>query len=406
MGRIALCYPDRFKGAGALVVAGTLSSPDMGRDAVVTAQPMDAFGAAFGDGSVPGMYLGGDGFDVGVDNRNIDWTDGSTTWTAAVGPNKTYTATEYVAAIVAAMNAAEGITTIAGGFSGSNHMWLQFPTARRLLGSTGSNSSTSIWNESGFGRTDTGLATVHTAPEARHSPHMMVGVDCGAAVTVDVVSAILYGDDECDFSDVKAYGGDLGFTALKTRHQFENSPTRWPTKLTLSPRGARDFNHLQGAIAASTKTHRYWALSWRDQGEARERYIGHFGAYPAVQSSSAHVRALRGHRPVDLAQPMGVERYYSQSLAKHWRCPLALEQWPVADYRTVFVGAVEADMSTAPGLVLVNYDDIKAGTVDWEDEADRGLALYATLVETPNGANWVGAGSVYIDAEFVFAQVR
>ena len=61
MGRIALCYPDRFKGAGALVVAGTLSSPDMGRDAVVTAQPMDAFGAAFGDGSVPGMYLGGDG---------------------------------------------------------------------------------------------------------------------------------------------------------------------------------------------------------------------------------------------------------------------------------------------------------------------------------------------------------
>ena len=59
MGRIALCYPDRFKGAGALVVAGTLSSPDMGRDAVVTAQPMDAFGAAFGDGSVPGMYLGG-----------------------------------------------------------------------------------------------------------------------------------------------------------------------------------------------------------------------------------------------------------------------------------------------------------------------------------------------------------
>ena len=223
---------------------------------------------------------------------------------------------------------------------------------------------------------------------------------------MDVVAAILHGDDLCSYTNVKAYGGDLGFTALNTRHALENSPSRWPTKLALSPRGERDFNFLQGAVAATTKTHRYWMLSWRDQGPAKERFIGHFGAYPAVQATSAHVRALRGHRPLDLAEPMGVERYYAQALAKHWRLPVALEQWPIADYRSVFFGAVEQDMSTAPGLVLINYDDIKSGAVDWEDEADRGLALYATIVETPAGSDWVGAGAVYIDAEFVFQQVR
>lgn len=413
MGRIALCFPNQFSAEGVTYPQASVPVPDMTKDRAFTAQPMEAFAAAFGEGAVSGMPLGGSAFDVDGSNDYVDWTDGVTTWAARVSPHRTYTKRELLDKVVAAMNAAEGVTTISGGFTASGAFYFLFPGNRTLLVSSGANASTSLWAEMGWastvgGGSDSAAGVVHVAPQVRHNPHTFVAIDCGEAKSVDVVTAILFGDDSCDYSDVMVFGGDLGLPGGMTRHRLRNVfNTYFPTELALSNRPSRDMNYLQGAIASSTVSHRYWVFSWRDLSDgAKERFVGHVGAWPANQSSSMHVRKLRGHRPVDLGEPMGVSRYYTQTLPKFWRLPVALEQWPIQEYRNTWVTAIEKSVTTEPCVVLVNYNDIRSGDLNWNDEADRGLALYACMTEFPSGADWVGEAAVYADAEFVFEQVR
>lgn len=404
MGRFAIGHPNHA--AGATIVQASLSRPEMPASEILSPVPGKAFGSSYGSGSVQGMSLGGSAFDVDSSNDQVDWTDGVTTWNATI-PTGAWTKKQLGDLIAAAMNAAEGISTITFSPSASGKFAFVFPSNRTLLLATGANASSSVWEEIGFDvSSDTSSTKIHVADERRDSTHVFVALDLGSAKSVDIVTAILGGDDDCDFSDVMVFGGDIGIPSGLTRNRVRNVfNTYFPTEISLSDRATSDDNLLQGAVTGETKTHRYWVFSWRDVGTAQDRFVGHIGLWPALRSSFANIRSLRGHDLVDPSEPMGVERAYSQDLPKRWALPVAIEQWTVADWRSVFVAATRQGMKTDPGVVLLDFDTIRSGSDDFEDCVENGRAIYATMPEKNEPAT-VGALDAYVDASYRFEQFR
>jgi hypothetical protein len=182
-----------------------------------------------------------------------------------------------------------------------------------------------------------------------------------------------------------------------------HTPSARPSEAT-SPE-----NTLQLAFAASDQ--RYLALSWRHWSGAGaskpKRLVGLAMAFEAEQPTTQTVTEIEGHELADMAEAIGPDNYYPVPLAQFWRLPLGIDQWPVAEYRSVLLPL--ARMGKTKGrLVMLNYNNMADGVsgFDVDDEVARGNVLWCSLPLPPGSADYSGAESGSVTSEMVAEQIR
>ena len=335
-------------------------------------------------------------FDVGPDNKFLDTDLGTATLTEG-----SYVEAQQLAAEI--RSKLQAIDATFNCYVASSQRFTIERTAGNfsLLWLTGANAANSIGREIGFTTTadQTGSAA-YSAHKARHSTHTFVLFDAGAGIAPAAVAAILDGDDDTDYGDVRIYG----FTSAiqLTRYVWAASGA---ISTAFSARPAREENTIQIARPAMAGgTRRWWLLSWRHFDESPRHDIGLVRAFAAVGSATRTVRELRGHRLDDPSEPLGPGNYYPPTLAKGWVLPLDFDAWEDSEWRTVGHAIVRHGRTSAL-LVAVNWTDIVAGTLLAQDEADRGLLLWAVAEALPED-DYSGQGSAYLSASMTLRQLR
>lgn len=281
-----------------------------------------------------------------------------------------------------------------------------------ILWDTGTNSANNIGPEMGFDTTDddTGAST-YIADEARFSTVTVIVYDLGAATAVDLFALILDGDDDTDY-------GEGTFSGVASRLRIHGHASALPPipqvwadnaslTLTPSPRPAEDENTLQVAYQSAPSSYRYCAVVWHHLDESQTHHVGLAGAFAELSSNTRTLVEIDGHGLIDAAEALGVGNAYPAPHEIFWRLPLGFDEWEEADYRTVIHAAVRHSKTT-PLLVLVRYagtGGIEDGTLNAEDEADKGLVLWGSVVDFSLDS-FSGASSAYLTGELVIEQVR
>ena len=107
---------------------------------------------------------------------------------------------------------------------------------------------------------------------------------------------------------------------------------------------------------------------------------------------------------LNTGQPLGVDNYYPVQRLRRWVAPLAFDAWPAAEYRTVVQGVVHHGRQD--GLLwALRWDYIVAGTVDAQDEADKGFLIWGSLHDYSLDT-YVGESADYISGEITIEQIR
>lgn len=402
-----------------LIDSHSLESVSFPADNVETKWPRRVFGPIGLDGDVKGGS-----FDIDPDFAWLDLDLGAGEVSIPFSPH-TYDGLELANHVGVVVRAFTGDATFDVKRTGEGRRFsIERSTAFDILGTSGSHADASILGEIGFAAyPGASIADAVYAGQPgyqglfdRVSTHSWIRWDAGSGKTIDpdVVLLQLDGDDDTDFSvtgvksDVKVYSADA--TSIPTRAGFigatasvEHTPSDRPSETT-SPE-----NTLQ--LAFTTADQRYWMLSWRHwsgSGDAKpRRLIGLAMAFEAEQPTTQTVTEIEGHELADMAEAIGPDNYYPVPLAQFWRLPLGIDQWPVAEYRSVLLPL--ARMGKTKGrLVMLNYNNMADGVsgFDVDDEVARGNVLWCSLPLPPGSADYSGAESGSVTSEMVAEQIR
>ena len=258
----------------------------------------------------------------------------------------------------------------------------------------------------GFDKVDLSGSASYTAPEARYGTDHWAVFDLGSAKGFTLGACILEGGDDVAWntaaSVVKLYGSasNLGPT---DRSVWEASAAK---TLTFSNRPDEDQNKIQIAFdtAGAAMSYRYWAFSWRYFDADPLHAVGLRKALVKYGSSSRQVTQLRSHGLVDSTPALGVRSYYPSQRLQVWRAPLNFDNWEASDYRSVVTKVVRAGRATGLAWSL-RWSAVADGTYDADDEADKGVLLWAALQDYSED-DYGGAASDFISGEITLEQVR
>ena len=254
---------------------------------------------------------------------------------------------------------------------------------------------------------DDGPGLGFPADDERYSTHTFIRWDLAKSLTLNLVACQLGGDSLTDFDTVNVY---MNSTNLGNRR--ESWAAAATHKLEFSARPSEDENRLQVAYPTSPSAVFQVFFSWEHIDSSQVHEVGlvaglvKVGSTTQAEGSSATrtLAQLSGHGLFDDADPLGVNTYYPAQTLKRWRTPLAFDSWELADYRAVVHELVRLGRST-PMVWALNWTTIFDGTLNAEDEADKGLLFWGALAEYSLD-DYQGATSSYISGTLAIEQVR
>lgn len=267
--------------------------------------------------------------------------------------------------------------------------------------------SNSIASTIGFADSNLSGSSSYTGPELRpNGSDTVVEIDTralspsGSAADPDMLAVILYGDDDTDFSDVRFYGASTSLAA---------SSQAWRTigeTVTLSPRGVRSdargvlINPVQVGYRTSGTPRRYWRFQWTHADESTVHRVGIVYAAAALQSDYRTLAEIQEHECED--RTAGVETLYPTEALRRWRVVATAERWQSDDWDAVWAPLSDHGRGRLAAWAL-NWNDITAGTLNAEDEADAGFLFLGRLRSVPTIA-YSGSESAALSGEVEFVQ--
>ena len=344
-----------------------------------------------------------------VGDSTLTLTPGSYNGTTLASEITTqFAASTHAASWIADYNVANGLFQFYDG-AGS-------PTNLKILWKTGNhgtdNANDSMVKELGWvdpegSATDTTQETSHTAPYSRWNTHTYAFIKLPQAKELrawlcEVANQELgYQDTTIDVSNIKIYGADAN---LGTLYNWQSSA---PDSLTFSAGPYFSENQIRLAHKASgaSSDKLCWLFSWRHQDQHKTHSVKLCKAFERVWSATGRtLTTLKRQGMLNTGQPLGVDNYYPVQRLRRWVAPLAFDAWPAAEYRTVVQGVVHHGRQD--GLLwALRWDDIVAGTVDAQDEADKGFLIWGALHDYSLDT-YVGESADYISGEITIEQIR
>jgi len=361
-------------------------------------------------------------FEVDNNNRYIDIEDSSAnteTLTLALG---IYTGVDLAAEIEAKLVASTYASAWVAGYTlGVGKFQIFDPSLLssqiKILWKTGThgsdNADDSMVREIGWVNpegtvTDTGLSHDHTSPYGRWNTHTYAQFKLPEARDLrawmcEVANRELGEQDTTiSVSEIKMYGASVSLGA-----PLANWQSNAAVNITFSPGGDFSENQIRLAYynsgAASTES--YWYFSWRHQDSHKTHVVKLCKAFERTWSDTGRtLTTLRRHGILNTGQSLGIDNYYPVQRLRRWVAPLGFDAWPASEYRTVIQGVVHHGRQV--GLMwALRWDDIVAGTVDAEDEADKGYLLWATLQDYSRDT-YVGESADFISGDIEIEQLR
>ena len=355
-------------------------------------------------------------FEVSTGRQWIDLSETAPPVTVAIQvPVGVYTGTGLAQAIRAAIAATSGLfNSYQVTWTGGRFRILStsiVTTTFSLLWNSGAHGAAgagdSIAHLIGFRAIDLGPGDDFQAQDYRYSTHTFVRWVLTKAVSSNLAACQLYGDGSTAFT-----GANLYIHSSNLGNRRESWAAAASTALTFSSRPTETENVIQVAWPASAATGSQIFFSWEHIDESEVHQVGlvallrKTGSTVQAEGSSPSrtVTQLRGHGLLDDSQGLGVNTYYPARTLKRWTTPLSFDAWELADYRAVIHKLVR--LGRQVGFVwALNWTDLYAGTVDADDEAERGLLFWAALQDYSLDDR-EGATSAYLSGTITIEQVR
>tara|TARA_R110000824_G_scaffold7944_1_gene36241 strand:- start:4144 stop:5397 length:1254 start_codon:yes stop_codon:yes gene_type:complete len=361
-------------------------------------------------------------FEVDNDNRYIDIEDsGANTETLSI-PRGSYTGPNFVIAInaqfaasthapewIADYNPVSGIFSfLDASISPTNNIKLLWKT-----GPNGSdNTDKSLAREIGFvnpggDAADTALGITQQASYGRWNTHTFIRFKLDTSESLrawicEIDNQSLGSKDETiDDANINIFGNNSNLGQL---FNWQDSAS---VDLEYSPGGIFSENQIRLAYVAGGDSANYtnWLFSWRHQDSHKIHTVKLCKAFLRTWSSTGRTLSTLSRAGLnDSSASLGVDNYYPAPRLKNWVAPLSFDSWPAAEYRTVVQGVVHHGRQN--GFVwALRWDDIVAGTVNAEDEADKGFLLWGALQDYSLDT-YVGESADYMSGEIVVEQIR
>jgi hypothetical protein len=359
-------------------------------------------------GQLEGQFFNGNAgmFEVGTKTgRGVYVNEGSGALTVLV-PDGAYTANGLAVAIEDALNDPSNPPT-------QTYQVDYHPVLRKFSVQTSgtcilvnTNPNNVLTSECGWAASNTASVNYHLADSERSSTITRVTFDAGAGLTVapDLIWLLLNSTGGTDtaaatlYDDATVYG-----------HATYLGPTwaAWDSgaseDVAVSDRPAEGENTLQGAVLSGTG-YRYWSVFWHHNDDHSSHEIGILRGAAAVTSATRTVREVSDQRLMNRTQARTLENQHPVELLSEWQITVELERWEASEFRAFKVAADR--YGSANGVVFaLRWTDIVAASLTLNGEADKGLALYGTIIDSSSDS-YAGKDSDYLTGSLAFGQLR
>ena len=256
----------------------------------------------------------------------------------------------------------------------------------------------------GFASTNVSGSFFYFANSERSSTQTWVKFTLGTAIAPNLFALILESVGGTDssaatlYGDVKIYGhtSDLG-----------KASASWAAGssvvINVSDRPSEDENTLQVGLLASG-SYQNWFVVWNHIDDHAFHRIGICRAMAAISSSTRTVREISDQDLFVRTPARTLENQHPIKLKSEWRISIELERWESADYRAWMVESKR--YGRASGMVFaLNWTDVLSGTLQAEDEADKGFLFYGTIRQFSSDA-YSGNESDYMSGQMSLGQLR
>lgn len=259
----------------------------------------------------------------------------------------------------------------------------------------------------GWDATDTGLNNVHVADAQRSSTvtYVYFKMPSGSGIAPNLVAVMLESIGGTDTSLNKLYN-DL--TVYGATSYPGNSIAAWSAAagltLNASDRPSESENTLQVAVTSNATTYEHWLVAWVHVDDKTYHRIGIARAMAAISSSTRTVREISDQDLFVRTPARTLENQHPVQLKSEWRISIELERWEAADYRAWMVESKR--YGRASGMVFsLNWTDVLSGTLQADDEADKGFLFYGTIRQFSSDA-YSGNESDYMSGQMSLGQLR
>ncbi len=292
------------------------------------------------------------------------------------------------------------------------------PTARKFSISNDSNNAFTMPNASnptqnvmtlllGFDATNVSGSFVYLANSERSSTQTWIQytTPLGSEIAPNLIALILESVGGTDTSAASLYND---VTIFASNSYFGNASAAWeasaPLTINVSDRPSEAENTLQVGITSNATGYRYWFVRWNHVDDHAYHRIGICRAMAAISSSTRTVREISDQDLFVRTPPRTLENQHPVILKSEWRISIELERWESADYRAWMVEAKR--YGRASGMVFaLNWTDVLSGSLQADDEADKGFLFYGTIRQFSADA-YSGNESDYMSGQMSLGQLR
>lgn len=255
--------------------------------------------------------------------------------------------------------------------------------------------------------TDLGSSFVYLANFERSSTQTWIQytTPLGSEIAPNLIALILESVGGTDTSAASLYND---VTIFASNSYFGNASAAWeasaPLTINVSDRPSEAENTLQVGVTSNATGYRYWFVRWNHVDDHAYHRIGICRAMAAISSSTRTVREISDQDLFVRTPPRTLENQHPVILKSEWRISIELERWEAADYRSWMVESKR--YGTASGMVFaLNWTDVLSGSLQADDEADKGFLFYGTIRQFSSDA-YSGNESDYMSGQMSLGQLR
>jgi hypothetical protein len=259
----------------------------------------------------------------------------------------------------------------------------------------------------GFDATNVSGSFVYLADSERSSTQTWIQyvTPLGSEIAPNLIALILESVGGTDTAASALYND---VTIFASNSYFGNASAAWEAGASLtinvSDRPSEDENTLQAGVTSNATAYRYWFVRWNHVDDHAYHRIGICRAMAAISSSTRTVREISDQDLFVRTPARTLENQHPVQLKSEWRISIELERWEAADYRAWMVESKR--YGRASGMVFsLNWTDVLSGTLQADDEADKGFLFYGTIRQFSSDA-YSGNESDYMSGQMSLGQLR